>query len=77
MPRPVEESSRPIAVALEPNGEAGSLPSAFCKSSAVGSLVGTGANWARSGRPRSVSVGGVAPTICCRKWPVEARMLAR
>ncbi len=40
MPRPVVESAPPIAVALEPNGECGSLPSAAISFAFDGSCFG-------------------------------------
>ena len=63
MPRPVVVSSPPIAVALEPNGECGSLPSAAISLFLSGSC--GGAFWkdaltGSSGMPGSLALGGVA-----------------
>ena len=80
MPRPVVVSSPPMAVALEPNGDFGSLPSAAISLFLSGSC--DGAFWklaltGSSGMPGSLALGGVASVICGRKWPVEAIRLAR
>ena len=69
-----------MAVALEPNGECGSLPSAAISLFLSGSCFG--AFWKHvltgsSGMPGSLALGGVASVICGRKWPVEAIRLAR
>ena len=72
MPRPVEVSFEPTAVALEPNGDFGSRPSAVSRAARSTSLAaGT------SGRPGSVAVGGAASTTSLAKKPVEAIRLAR
>ncbi len=69
-----------MAVALEPNGDCGSLPSAAISLFLSGSCDGAFWNDAFTGScgmPGSLALGGVALVIWGRKWPVEAIRLAR
>ena len=69
-----------MAVALEPNGDLGSLPSAAISFCLSGSCLGASAKDAltgSSGIPGSVALGGRASVIWVRKCPVEAIRLAR
>ncbi len=70
-------ASPPTAVALEPKGLSGSLPSPFISFSLEGSTFGGAAKpLALTGRPGSSGVGGAASMICGTKTPAEASRLA-
>ena len=77
MPRPVVVALPPTAVALEPNGESGSLPRPVSSCVRVGSSAGGVVKRGVLAAASPVrSAGGAASTIFGTNTPVEASRLA-